>query len=123
MTVTALADSGPAAGIGATAATGIRIDRYMEVGFDGFASVVDAVGGVQICPKTAMRDPMAGLNVKSGCQQANSRTAAADQRLGRQAVAPARAGSVTRTVVTAVGGRVRRPRAERRSRASSTARV
>jgi LCP family protein required for cell wall assembly len=58
-------------------ATGIRLDRYMEVGFDGFASVVDAVGGVQICPKTAMRDPMAGLNVKAGCQQANSRTALA----------------------------------------------
>ena len=57
--------------------TGIRVDRYMEVGFDGFASVVDAVGGVRICPKTAMRDPMAGLNVKAGCQQGNSRTALA----------------------------------------------
>jgi LCP family protein required for cell wall assembly len=57
--------------------TGIRIDRYMEVGFDGFASVVDAVGGVQICPEQAMRDPMAGLNVKAGCQEANSRTALA----------------------------------------------
>jgi len=57
--------------------TGIRLDRYMEVGFDGFASVVDAVGGVRICPKTAMRDPMAGLNVKAGCQEANSRTALA----------------------------------------------
>jgi LCP family protein required for cell wall assembly len=57
--------------------TGIRLDRYMEVGFDGFASVVDAVGGVQICPKTAMRDPMAGLNVKAGCQLAGSRAALA----------------------------------------------
>ncbi|HWD45512.1 MAG TPA: LCP family protein [Actinomycetota bacterium] len=57
--------------------TGIRLDRYMEVGFDGFASVVDAVGGVQICPKEAMRDPMAGLNVKAGCQEASSRTALA----------------------------------------------
>jgi LCP family protein required for cell wall assembly len=57
--------------------TGIRLDRYMEVGFDGFASVVDAVGGVRICPKTAMRDPMAGLNVKAGCQLAGSRTALA----------------------------------------------
>jgi LCP family protein required for cell wall assembly len=57
--------------------TGIRLDRYMEVGFDGFASVVDAVGGVQICPKQAMRDPMAGLNVKAGCQEASSRTALA----------------------------------------------
>ena len=49
----------------------------MEVGFDGFASVVDAVGGVQICPDRAMRDPMAGLNVKAGCQEANSKTALA----------------------------------------------
>ena len=58
--------------------TGIRLDYgYMEVGFDGFASVVDAVGGVQICPETAMRDPMAGLNVKAGCQEANSKTALA----------------------------------------------
>jgi LCP family protein required for cell wall assembly len=57
--------------------TDIRLDRYMEIGFDGFASVVDAVGGVQICPKTAMRDPMAGLNVKAGCQLAGSRTALA----------------------------------------------
>jgi LCP family protein required for cell wall assembly len=57
--------------------TGIRLDRYMEVGFDGFASVVDAVGGVRICPKTAMRDPMAGLNVKAGCQHAGSRKALA----------------------------------------------
>ena len=58
-------------------ATGIRIDRYMEVGFDGFASVVDAVGGVQICPKTDMRDPMAGLDVKAGCQLASSKKALA----------------------------------------------
>jgi LCP family protein required for cell wall assembly len=57
--------------------TGIRIDRYMEVGFDGFASVVDAVGGVQICPDRAMRDPVAGLNVKAGCQVVGSKQALA----------------------------------------------
>ena len=57
--------------------TGIRLDRYMEVGFDGFASVVDAVGGVQICPDRAMRDPMAGLNVKAGCQVVASKQALA----------------------------------------------
>ena len=49
----------------------------MEVGFDGFASVVDAVGGVQICPDRAMRDPMAGLNVKAGCQVVGSKQALA----------------------------------------------
>jgi LCP family protein required for cell wall assembly len=57
--------------------TGIRLDRYMEIGFDGFASVVDAVGGVQICPDEAMRDPIAGLNVKAGCQVVGSRQALA----------------------------------------------
>lgn len=46
-----------------------------------------------------------------------------DPRSGRYRAAPARAGSATRTVVTPVAGGVRRPRAERRSRASSTARV
>ena len=31
--------------------TGIRVDDYIEIGFAGFVDVVDAVGGVQICPK------------------------------------------------------------------------
>jgi LCP family protein required for cell wall assembly len=57
--------------------TGIRLDRYMEVGFDGFASMVDAVGGVRICPDRAMRDPMAGLRVRAGCQEVASRQALA----------------------------------------------
>jgi LCP family protein required for cell wall assembly len=57
--------------------TGIRLDRYMEVGFDGFATIVDAVGGVRICVDRPMRDPMAGLNVKAGCQVLQSRQALA----------------------------------------------
>lgn len=48
--------------------TGIRIDHYVEVGFGGFASIVDAVGGVELCPKEPMQDPMAGLNIPAGCQ-------------------------------------------------------
>jgi hypothetical protein len=51
------------------------------------------------------------------------RTGRGDHPRDPQVAAPARAGSVTRTVVTAVSGGVRRPRAARRSRASSTARV
>ena len=31
-------------------ATGIRLDHYAEIGFDGFAVLVDAVGGVTVCP-------------------------------------------------------------------------
>jgi LCP family protein required for cell wall assembly len=55
--------------------TGIRIDHYMEIGFDGFASVVDAVGGVRICVKEPMNDPKAALRLKAGCQVLNSRQA------------------------------------------------
>lgn len=56
--------------------TGIRIDHYLEVGFGGFAAIVDAVGGVELCPEEPMRDPMAGLDVPAGCQ-----TLASDQAL------------------------------------------
>ena len=32
-------------------ATGLRLDHYAEIGFDGFAVMVDAVGGVTMCPR------------------------------------------------------------------------
>ncbi|WP_426564768.1 LCP family protein [Angustibacter sp. McL0619] len=56
-------------------ATGVQIDDYAEIGLGGFASIVDAVGGVQICPKRDMKDKDAGLNIKKGCQQANGAVA------------------------------------------------
>lgn len=55
--------------------TGIRIDDYVEIGFSGFVGMVDAVGGVEICPKTAMKDPLANLDVEKGCQEADGKTA------------------------------------------------
>lgn len=55
--------------------TGIGIDHYVEIGFGGFVDLVDAVGGVEICPKTAMKDPQANLNVPKGCQEADGPTA------------------------------------------------
>ena len=55
--------------------TGIRVDDYVEVGFAGFVDVVDALGGVQICPTEAMRDEKAGLDVRKGCQEADGRVA------------------------------------------------
>jgi LCP family protein required for cell wall assembly len=56
-------------------ATGIRIDDYVEIGFGGFVNVIDAVGGIEICPKTAMKDPQANLDVEKGCQEADGTTA------------------------------------------------
>jgi LCP family protein required for cell wall assembly len=55
--------------------TGIRIDDYVEIGFAGFVDVVDAVGGIRICPKTAMRDPLANLDIKKGCQHVDGKVA------------------------------------------------
>jgi LCP family protein required for cell wall assembly len=55
--------------------TGIRIDDYVEIGFGGFVGMVDAVGGVEICPTTAMKDPQANLDIAKGCQEADGPTA------------------------------------------------
>lgn len=55
--------------------TGIRVDEYVEIGFGGFVDVVDAVGGVEICPREAMKDPLAQLDVRKGCQEADGATA------------------------------------------------
>jgi LCP family protein required for cell wall assembly len=49
-------------------ATGLRIDHYAEIGFGGFAGMVDAIGGVDVCVPYAIDDPLAGLNVAAGCQ-------------------------------------------------------
>ena len=34
-------------------ATGLRLDHYAEIGFGGFAALVDALGGVTVCPTDA----------------------------------------------------------------------
>jgi len=48
--------------------TGVHIDHYAEIGFGGFANLVDDVGGVQLCPSEPISDPLAGLNIPAGCQ-------------------------------------------------------
>ncbi|WP_256990895.1 LCP family protein [Rhodococcus sp. 06-235-1A] len=49
-------------------ATGVHIDHYAEIGFGGFAGIVDAVGGVNVCVQNAIDDPLAGINIPAGCQ-------------------------------------------------------
>ena len=55
--------------------TGIRVDHFVEIGFDGLVKLVDAVGGITICPETAMKDPLAHLDIPKGCQEADGQTA------------------------------------------------
>ncbi|GAB3668021.1 LCP family protein [Actinocorallia lasiicapitis] len=52
-------------------ATGIHVDHYAEIGFNGFVGVVDAVGGVRLCVKDPIKDPKAGIDLKAGCQDLN----------------------------------------------------
>jgi LCP family protein required for cell wall assembly len=60
--------------------TGIRIDDYVEVGFTGFVGLVNAVGGIEVCPKENMKDPLAHLDIKKGCQEVDGKTALAYSR-------------------------------------------
>ncbi|QFR02635.1 LytR family transcriptional regulator [Streptomyces phaeolivaceus] len=52
--------------------TGLHIDHYVEIGFAGFANIVDAVGGVEIdIPKGGMKDTKSGANFEAGKQTLN----------------------------------------------------
>ncbi|MGC4933110.1 LCP family protein [Gordonia sp. DT30] len=55
--------------------SGVHIDHYAEIGFGGFDTLVDAVGGVNMCIDAPLHDPKAGLNLKPGCQTLNGREA------------------------------------------------
>ncbi|WP_407662142.1 LCP family protein [Mycolicibacterium brisbanense] len=56
-------------------ATGLHLDHYAEIGFGGFADLVDAVGGVTVCPAEPISDPLAGIDLAAGCQQLDGRNA------------------------------------------------
>jgi LCP family protein required for cell wall assembly len=56
-------------------ATGLRIDSYVETGLGGYARLVDAIGGVDVCVKRAIKDSKANIDVKAGCQTFDGATA------------------------------------------------
>lgn len=55
--------------------TDLRIDGYLEIGFGGFASVVNSLGGVDLCVPFDMDDPKAHINLKKGCQTLDGKNA------------------------------------------------
>ncbi len=56
-------------------ATGLRLDHYAEVGFSGFAVLVDALGGITACLTAPIDDPLAGVDLPAGCQELDGRSA------------------------------------------------
>lgn len=55
--------------------TGIRIDHYMVIDFNGFKDMVDAVNGVEICLKKPIDDPDAHLKLPAGRQKLDGEAA------------------------------------------------
>jgi LCP family protein required for cell wall assembly len=48
---------------------GIPIDHYVELNFDGFQHVINALGGIDMYFPTPLRDKVSGLSItKAGCQ-------------------------------------------------------
>ncbi|MFD3922588.1 LCP family protein [Streptomyces sp. NPDC058595] len=48
--------------------TGLRIDHYVEIGFAGFANIVDAIGGVELDIPKAFKDKKSGADFQKGKQ-------------------------------------------------------
>lgn len=91
-------------------ATGIRIDGYVEIGFGGLVGVVDAVGGIEICPEKRIRDRDSGLNIKKGCQTVDGITALAYSRARKHSpISDLARVQQQREVVAAVGSKVLSP--------------
>jgi LCP family protein required for cell wall assembly len=51
--------------------TGLKIDHYMGIGFGGLVAVVNQIGGVPICLKTALSDSYSGVHLAVGCHNLN----------------------------------------------------
>lgn len=61
--------------------TGITIDHYVEVGMAGVITVVDAVGGVNLCWDDDVDDPWSGMVWTAGCHDVNGAEALAFARM------------------------------------------
>ncbi|MFB7786775.1 LCP family protein [Streptomyces vinaceus] len=57
--------------------TGLRIDHYAEIGFAGFANIVDALGGVDMNIEKGFKDEKSGADFKAGEQTLNGSQALA----------------------------------------------
>src|SRR6476659_9915292 len=49
--------------------TGVTVDHYAEIGLLGFSLITDALGGVNVCLKNDVYEPLSGADFKAGWQQ------------------------------------------------------
>ncbi|MEV5603398.1 LCP family protein [Streptomyces sp. NPDC052299] len=57
--------------------TGLHIDHYVEIGFGGFAKIVDAIGGVELDIPKAFKDKWSGADFPAGKQTLDGQQALA----------------------------------------------
>ncbi|MFD8495296.1 LCP family protein [Amycolatopsis sp. NPDC059657] len=69
-------------------ATGLRMDHYAEIGFGGFAKIVDAIGGVNMCLDKEMDDSMTGVKLAPGCQDLDGAQALGFVRMRHSSATP-----------------------------------
>lgn len=71
-------DGGPACSVRAVEAlSDVRIDHFVQLDFDGFASMVNALGGVNVCLDEALVDVDAKLDLPAGKQKIDGKDALA----------------------------------------------
>jgi LCP family protein required for cell wall assembly len=46
--------------------SGLHVDHYVEIDFNGFQNMVNALGGVDVCLTKAAKDKMSGVNLPKG---------------------------------------------------------
>ena len=49
--------------------TGVTVDHYAEIGLLGFALITDALGGVNVCLKENVYEPLSGADFSAGWQK------------------------------------------------------
>lgn len=49
--------------------TGVTVDHYAEIGLLGFALITDALGGVDVCLKDTVYEPLSGADFPAGWQK------------------------------------------------------
>ncbi|MFD0704856.1 LCP family protein [Alloscardovia venturai] len=61
--------------------SGAKIDHVVQIGFDGVATIVDALGTVNLCYDNTVNDAYSQLNWTAGCHDADGTTALSFARM------------------------------------------
>ncbi|WP_051297981.1 LCP family protein [Brevibacterium album] len=71
-------NNGPSCSVAVVEAlSGVHIDHFVEMNFDGFEAMVEAMGGLPVCLPEALQDPKANLDLPAGEQTVSGEDALA----------------------------------------------